>query len=252
MKKSVLITGATGKLGKIYVRHFLEIGHEVIALSKTLNNLQKLKDNFQIYHENLKIICLDLMRDKFEIELINKLKDLNTSPDFLINNARSISNLKINESGLVSEEAMLNEYKLGVVVPYKIVMSLANKYTGDLKRVINVASIYGVVAPNLMLYKNFDKESPIHYGLAKASLIQLTKELAVRLANRKILVNCIAYGGLEGRADLEFQSKYSKLCPSGRMLTEKEISKPLEILLSDGTEGINGHVLMVDGGWTIW
>ena len=36
------------------------------------------------------------------------------------------------------------------------------------------------------------------------------------------------------------------------MLSENELFKPLDLLLSSGSEGINGHVLMVDGGWTIW
>ena len=252
MKRSILITGATGKIGKVFVKHFLNNGDEVIALAKTKTKLKKLKTELNPFGDDLKIITLDLMKKGSEKELIQSLNLMGVQPNCLINNARSIKNLKINENGYLSDQLIMNEFKLGVIVPYKLVMALIKADNTSIERVVNISSIYGVVAPNLTIYKNPEIESPIHYGLAKAALIQLTKELAVRLSKNNVLVNCIAYGGVEGRANDEFKSKYSRLCPSGKMLSEDQLAKPIEILLSEGSEGINGHVLMVDGGWTIW
>ena len=92
----------------------------------------------------------------------------------------------------------------------------------------------------------------MHYGVAKAALGQLTRELAVRLSGRGIMVNCVAFGGVEGRVDDACRERYAKLCPSGRMLKEEELPGPVDLLLSSAGSGITGHVLFVDGGWTAW
>jgi NAD(P)-dependent dehydrogenase (short-subunit alcohol dehydrogenase family) len=108
------------------------------------------------------------------------------------------------------------------------------------------------VAANPGLYENPASQSPLHYGVAKAALAHLTRELAVRLAPAGIQVNCIAFGGVEGRVDAEFRQRYAKLCPLGRMLNEGEVAGPVDMLLSDHFTAMTGHVLAVDGGWTIW
>ena len=36
------------------------------------------------------------------------------------------------------------------------------------------------------------------------------------------------------------------------MLTEKEIFGPIEMLISNKASGVTGHILMIDGGWTVW
>jgi hypothetical protein len=102
------------------------------------------------------------------------------------------------------------------------------------------------------LYSDAVNQSPLHYGVAKAALQQLTRELAVRLANRDIQVNCVAFGGVEGRVDDAFKQRYAQLCPMGRMLREEEVVTPVDMLLSDGCSGVTGHTLAVDGGWGIW
>ena len=65
---------------------------------------------------------------------------------------------------------------------------------------INISSIYGLVVPNLTIYESKNASVPVHYGVAKAALDHLTKELAVRLADHGIRVNAVAFGGVEGRA----------------------------------------------------
>ena len=74
----------------------------------------------------------------------------------------------------------------------------------------------------------------------------------MRLAKNLVRVNCAAFGGVEGRVDEAFKKRYSELCPSGRMLSEDEIFGPIDMLLSEKTSGMTGHILMIDGGWTVW
>jgi NAD(P)-dependent dehydrogenase (short-subunit alcohol dehydrogenase family) len=92
----------------------------------------------------------------------------------------------------------------------------------------------------------------LHYGVSKAGLGHLTKELAVRFADQDIRVNCVAFGGVEGRVDENFKNRYSLLCPMGRMLNEGDLAGPVDLLLSSASSAITGHTLIVDGGWSLW
>lgn len=252
MSRKVLITGATGKLGSVLVRHFLDAGDHVIATGRSEEALSQLKAITSPGSTHLHLLKIDLMTDHVGSLLVDRLSHLGIEPDCLVNNARSLDSLKLDNLGKASPEDFLNEFKLGVVVPYELVMALANQPTNCLRVIVNVGSIYGTVAPNLKLYTDPERQSPIQYGVTKAALAHLTKELAVRLAPKNIRVNCVAYGGVEGRVDETFKQRYAALCPAGRMLNEKEIVGPIDMLLSDSGSGITGHILMVDGGWSIW
>lgn len=250
--KTILITGGSGKFGRALVNHFLSLGDFVIATCLSKESKEKLTKDISSYRDKFLILDVDLIRKDSIVTLLKQLAKKNIYPDSLINNARNLNFLKIDENGMVSRENFTNEYLLDVVIPYELTMGLAMQHESRLQKVVNIGSMYGSVAANPSLYTDPNKQSPLHYGIAKAALVHLTKELAVRLASKTIQVNCIAYGGVEGRVDEDFKSRYSKLCPQGRMLTESEVVGPVEMLLSDMSSGITGHTLAVDGGWSIW
>ena len=203
--------------------------------------------------EKLFTFPIDLCKKSATNEIRNWLDSKKIAPSSLINNARSLDFLKIENDGSISRENFLGELTLDVIVPYELTMALSMMPNSKLLKVVNVGSQYGIVAPNLNLYKNNeDVAASLHYGVAKAGLTHLTKELAVRLANKNINVNCIAYGGVEGRVDEDFKKRYSLLTPMGRMLQDKDLFGPMNMLLSEQLSGMTGHTLVVDGGWTIW
>jgi NAD(P)-dependent dehydrogenase (short-subunit alcohol dehydrogenase family) len=92
----------------------------------------------------------------------------------------------------------------------------------------------------------------VHYGVVKAALIHLTKELAVRFADKNIRVNAVSFGGVEGRVDNQFKKRYADLCPNGRMLNDNDLTGAIDFLISRNSLAVTGHNLVVDGGWTIW
>jgi NAD(P)-dependent dehydrogenase (short-subunit alcohol dehydrogenase family) len=197
-------------------------------------------------------LCVDLLADGAIDLVLEGLRQIDCMPDCLVNNARNITFLRTDQKGLVSRQDFLDEFTLDVVIPYELVMAMTNAPGSRLRAVVNIGSQYGVVAPNLNLYTDPLKQSPLQYGVAKAALAHLTKELAVRLANNDIRVNCVAFGGVEGRVDEAFRQRYAALCPIGRMLGEHELVGPVDMLLSDTASAVTGHVMMVDGGWSIW
>jgi len=252
MSRSIVLTGATGRFGKILTRYFLSKGDQVIAVGRSAEALEKLSLSNRQRGKKLKCLKLDLITPDIGGQLVQKLSELKIFPNCLVNNARNFEFLQLSSHGFAPRSHFLNELNLGVVVSYELTMALAYQKKASLRSVVNIGSIYGSVAPHPGLYKNPEKDSPIHYGVTKAALAHLTKELAVRLAPKGIRVNCAAFGGLQGRVDKSFMRRYASLCPSGRMLKEKEIPGPIDMLLSEAASGVTGHVLMVDGGWTSW
>ena len=249
--RTILLTGVTGKFGRVYLQYLLSSGHTVIGTASTHESLQKMIAEYDLSNKNFHGLVVDLCKIDSSISVVDMLKAQNLMPDCLINNARALKFLEVGQSGAVSRENFLNEYLLDVVVPYELSLKLS-EYSSKLKTILNIGSQYGIVASNPRLYDVSEKGSPIHYGVAKAALSHLTKELAVRFAEFGIQVSCIAYGGVDGRVNTAFKKRYAELVPIGRMLQEDEIVWPLDTLLSEKSAPMTGQTLNFDGGWTIW
>ncbi|NRB41885.1 MAG: SDR family oxidoreductase [Pseudomonadales bacterium] len=252
MTDSILLTGGTGKIGLALIHALSETDNTIVFTSQSQQKIAELESKYQNSTANIIGLVIDLCQHDSASLLSQKLENQGIQISALINNARSIDSLAIEPDGSSDRKNLLDEYLLDVIVPYELTMALANSNKHKLSRVINIGSQYGVVAANPHLYDDFHQQSPIQYGLAKAALNHLTKELAVRLAEKEITVNCIAFGGIEGRVDEAFKERYANLCPSGRMLKEEETVGPIRFLLSKDSSSINGQTISADGGWTIW
>jgi NAD(P)-dependent dehydrogenase (short-subunit alcohol dehydrogenase family) len=252
MQKLILITGGSGKIGRVLVRNLLESGYAVATNSRSETGVASLIDEFSKFGSCFFGLQADLAGEGGPTRLARSLFDRGLQPFGLINNARNVDYLKPDEMGRISRTNFLSEFALDVVAPYELTMELADWQGSALRKVINVGSMYGSVAANPRLYDEPTRQSPIHYGVCKAALSHLTKELAVRLAPRNIQVNCVAFGGVEGRVDPAFLERYASLTPMGRMLQINEVTGPIEALLSDKFSAMTGHTMAVDGGWGIW
>ena len=252
-RPTVLITGATGKLGRSFALGFSAMQCNV-AFTSRRDDVAKALESECRDQGAPQVACVqaDLTAEDASSIVARELSQKNLLPEVLVNSARDLQYLKIAPNARTSRSNWLGELLLGVVLPYELTMTLAEIPGSPLRSVINIASIYGISAANPSLYARPDLESPINYGVAKAALIHLTKELAVRLAPRRIAVNTVSYGGVKGRADESFQERYGRLCPVGKMLDDSEVFGAVRFLASSDSNGMTGHNLVVDGGWTVW
>lgn len=252
----VLLTGATGKFGGVITKHLIEQGYRVIGTSRSQAKLDELPKKLNIdlskFNEYFIGIEVDLEKPAAISRICSFLQKQSITISHLINNARSLEYLKTESNGIVSLHNFTQEFVVDVVIPYQLSMSLIEHQGGHLRQIINIGSQYGTVAANPNLYDQPEIESAIHYSVAKAALVHLTKEMAIRLAGHQIQVNCISYGGIDGRVNEVFKQRFASLSPIGRMLNEKEILSPIDMLINYPSISMTGHTLHADGGWSLW
>jgi len=116
--------------------------------------------------------------------------------------------------------------------------------------IINISSIYGMVANDPSLYEGTGMKQPPDYTFIKAGMINFTRYLANYYGKRGVRANCICPGGYFNEQPESFLRNYNKRCPLGRMLNDEDIKGAIVFLASDASEYITGAALMVDGGWT--
>ena len=122
--------------------------------------------------------------------------------------------------------------------------------------IINIASMYGVVASYPEVYTGLDFNSPPNYHAMKGAVVHLTRHLAVYWAPYGIRVNAISPGafptaGIEQRLP-EFVERLKQRVPLGRMGSPQELKGLVVLLASDAGAYITGQNILVDGGWTAW
>ena len=99
--------------------------------------------------------------------------------------------------------------------------------------IINISSIYGVIAPKFEIYDNTEMTVPVEYAAIKSGMLHLTKYMAKYFKGMNVRVNAISPGGiLDGQPD-EFIRKYNQECSTKGMLDGKDLNGTLIFLLSD-------------------
>jgi NAD(P)-dependent dehydrogenase (short-subunit alcohol dehydrogenase family) len=107
---------------------------------------------------------------------------------------------------------------------------------------INIASIYGVIAPKFEIYKSTELTTPVEYSAIKSGIIHLNKYFSKYLKGKNIRVNCISPGGIINNHTEVFKENY-------RIHT---LNKGMLIyLLSDMSKYINGQNIIIDDGFTL-
>jgi NAD(P)-dependent dehydrogenase (short-subunit alcohol dehydrogenase family) len=117
-------------------------------------------------------------------------------------------------------------------------------------RIINMVSIYGLVASSIYRLSV--------YTATKAGLANLTRQLAIEWAPHRILVNAIAPGWIPteateaGMAKTQNRERMEKATPLGRLGEPHEIRGAVIYLASAASSYVTGTILSIDGGYVAW
>ncbi len=259
--KIIVLTGASGLLGKEFAKILVENDAIVVLADINYQEINKLKD---ILGERAIPYPLDITNKEELIKLKDFLINEYGRIDVLINNA-AINDMVENPINKL-EESKFENYPLelfqkvldvnvtGVFLTCQILGSeMAKRKKGS---IINIASTYGIVAPNQNIYKNQNGEQLFYkscsYPTSKGAVIQFSRFLASYWADKNVRVNCLSPGGVENNQNETFIKNYSALTPLGRMAKPTDYNGAILFLASDASEYMTGANLVVDGGWTTW
>lgn len=117
--------------------------------------------------------------------------------------------------------------------------------------IVNLGSIYGVVANDFTIYENTPMTGVFAYAPIKGGIISLTRYIASYFGKDGIRINTLCPGGIFNNQNKAFITKYEKRVPLKKMGRPDQIASVVLFLASEAASYITGATIMVDGGWTI-
>lgn len=153
----------------------------------------------------------------------------------------------------VTAESMAEEFDASVNSAFLCSRAVVSGHARTkIESIVNVGSIYGVLAVDHRIYEDPSRQTPLPYACAKAALVQMTRYLAAYWAPLGVRVNCVSPGGVRRAQTQEFLARYSARVPMGRMAEASEVAGAVSFLLSPAAGYITGENLAVDGGLHVW
>ena len=195
--KLSFIIGGNGLIGKEVSLALSEFNSKVIILDISKDNLIKDKKK----HKNIYLEYLDVSKIE-ELELsIKNLVSKYGCPDIFINCAYTYDNDYINNTfNKLELNSFIKNINNLLVSPSWLSVIIA-KYMKKSKKngsIINFGSIYGVVGQNLNIYKNTQMKENVTYSIAKAGIINFTRQMTSYYGKYNIRINTISPGGIKG------------------------------------------------------
>ncbi len=244
-----VVTGGAGLYGTPIARALAQAGATVIIASRDGAKCEERAA--QLRAEGLR--CHAEAFDLGDLEsiraLYHRVSDAHGVPNILVNNALLRSPTQYDEATPEQWAAALQANCAGVHFCTSVFADGMRAL--DRGSIINIASIYGVVAPDFRIYEGEEFASPPDYAFHKGGIIAYTRYCASLFAPDHVRVNCISPGGYESDQSTRFQERYNARVPLGRMATDEDIAGPVVFLASEGARYITGANLLVDGGLTI-
>lgn len=264
-----IVTGACGLLGREHCDVLAEAGANIVVADlRPESSCSVAQDIARRRGVRVLHIAIDISDKKSVESMVHRVVEEFGRIDILINNAALT--VKAGSEQLKDYFAPFEQYPLEVwekalrtnLTGTFLCSQAAGKQMVKQNRgvIINVCSIYGVVAPDQRIYANarspYDPSiafnTPASYSATKGSVLALTGYLATYWAGKNIRVNALTLGGVFDQHDQEFVRNYSYRTPMGRMADRTEYRGAILFLASDASSYMTGANLIVDGGWTVW
>lgn len=248
-----VVTGGLGPLGLALTNCLAEAGASVLAVDLP-EQIEKL--NGEALPPRVSVLACDLLIAEQMNELVETVDTQSGQLSFLINNAAFTGGSSLTGYACAFEDQTDEGFDAAMALNLAVPFRLSRRLAPSLRRsghgaIVNIASIYGLVGPDLALYEGTGMGNPAGYAASKGGLIQLTRYLATVLAP-DIRVNCISPGGIFRGQDPRFVDRYKARTPLHRMATEQDIVGSAHLLVSGAAGYVTGQVIAVDGGWTAW
>lgn len=248
--KTVLVAGAAGLIGRSVVQACLAHGAHVIASDLDVAAFkQRLPDDgVATDNPNLTLTTLDLQQADAIQALLEKYQ-----PDGAVNCSYPRNKSYGKHFFDVSLQSFNDNLSLNLGSAFLLMQQCAAyfKQTQREFSLVNLASVYGVVAPRFDVYANTSMTMPVEYAAIKSALIHLSKYAAAYVADSRFRVNLVSPGGILDGQPEPFLQKYQAKTMGKGMLDATDVTGAIAFLLSDHARFTNGQNIVVDDGFTL-
>jgi Tropinone reductase 1 len=243
--KTALVTGGSRGIGKAIVAELLTLGAEVLFTARGSGEVVAVEQEFKALYPGVSGLTADVSDPGHRQQMLERVGQNWGRLDILVNNAGI--NIRKASNDYTSTELM-QVLDINLLAPFELCRTFFPLLVkGNGASIINVASVAG----------SFDVQTGAPYGMSKAGLIQLSRNLANEWASHGIRVNTVSpwftgtplTGGLLSNPD-RLRAITSKT-PLGRIAYSEEMAAAVAFLAMDKSSYITGHNLSVDGGATI-
>ena len=252
--KVVVITGGAGLLGQEFVKAVVQQQGVAVIADISENAAFQAQQSLSLKYcsDNIDFIRLDITSVESIKGMISTLHEKYGRIDALVNNAYPRNKGYGNDFFNVKYEDFCENINLNLGGYFLTSQELARYFCIQKHgNIINVASIYGVIAPKFEVYEGTTMTMPVEYAAIKSAIIHLTKYLAKYFKGMNIRVNAISPGGVFDGQPAIFVEAYKRQCMNKGMLDKSDFCGTLVYLLSDMSSYVNGQNITVDDGFSL-
>lgn len=243
--KVALITGAGGGIGSAAAELLGKAGAKVFLADFQEENLSRVAGELKAKSIECSYLAQDITQPGAPQRLVDAAAEKWGTVDILVNSAGINRPQKAEEVTEENWDAVLNINLRALFLVSQAAGKLMIAQGSG--RIVSISSQTGTVAIPLRAA----------YCSSKAAVDALTRSLALEWAPYNVTVNAVAPTFVETPfvtemfKDADFKQYVLDSIPLGRLATPLEVAQAVLYLASDHSAIITGHVLLVDGGWTI-
>ena len=242
--RSVLITGASGGIGRAAARLFAGQGYAVaVHYHRSRGSAEALVQELQASGSDAILVEADVSNDGEVLQMVRQTEAVFGEISVFIHNAGIASWKLLTDLPPDEWRALMGVHLDGAFYGCRhVIPGMVRRKRG---KILFVSSMWGVTGASC----------EAAYSAAKAGLIGLAKALAKELGPSSIQVNCVAPGVIDTAmcADLDAETRRALAgeTPLGRLGTPEDVAQALVFLASPAADFITGQVLGVDGGFAV-
>ncbi|MBF0386262.1 MAG: SDR family oxidoreductase [Candidatus Omnitrophica bacterium] len=250
--KVVVVTGGAGRIGKHLAQAFALAGAEVVVADIDEKAAAAVSDLLQQQGHRAMSLLLDIADESSIVQCIALLKARFQAIDVWVNNAYPRTadwGVKLEDIPAESWRKNVDMHLIGYCLCcQKVAEHMKVLGTGS---IINISSIYGIIAPDFSVYEGTAMTSAAPYAAIKGGIVQFTRYLASYYGPSGVRVNSVSPGGVFDNQPGSFVKAYISKTPLRRMATVGDVAGAVLFLGSEASAYITGHNLVVDGGYSI-
>ncbi len=250
--KVILVTGGAGLLGRDFCFEISKQGGLVVVADINLANAAMVANEIISSGGKAEAVVLDITDTDSVVSVIDQLNNRHGRIDALVNNAypRNKNYGRKLEDVTYADFCENASMHLGGYFLVSQKFALYFKANGG-GNIVNIASIYGSLAPRFEVYDNTHMTMPVEYAAIKSSVIHLTRYFAQYFKRDGIRCNSLSPGGILDKQPESFLESYKSFCGTKGMLDSQDVIGTLLFLLSDASKYITGQNLVIDDGFSL-